>query len=185
MPTHNLALVIASAAAAGGMAAASAASMGSQGTADVAATSRTAAADRSAAGPALGCLGQPAVLPVIPSPGSLGLPVPSMVGGLPLLGGYLAGSSGFDPDVLVTFLPGYLMSVIADPGLPDPAAVVATVTDPATPLATLSSIAEASRLPVAGGVIGQSGGLVGPVLTTAGAVAVPVHGRIGVAASPL
>jgi hypothetical protein len=112
------------------------------------------------------------------------------------VGGYLAGSSGFDPNSLVTFLPGYLMSVIANPGLPDPAAVVATVpdpasfvnatvTDPATPLTTLSSIVEASRLPVAGGVIGQAGGLAGPVLTTAGTLAAPLAqailrgGRLG------
>jgi hypothetical protein len=101
------------------------------------------------------------------------------------VGGYLAGSSGFDPNFPVTVLPGYLTSLIANPGLPDPAAVVAsvpdpaslvnaTVTDPATPLTTLSSIVEASRLPVAGGFIGQAGGMAGPVLTAAGTLEAPV-----------
>jgi hypothetical protein len=112
------------------------------------------------------------------------------------VGSYLAGSSGFDPNPFVTVLPGYIVSVITNPGLPDPAALIATVpdpasfvnatvTDPATPLTTLSSIVEASRLPVAGGVIGQAGGLAGPGLPTAGTLAAPLAqaiprgGRLG------
>jgi len=185
MPNLRLALVVVAAAAAGAVTAASAASMGRQGTADGASTAPTAAIDLSAGRPMLASTGQPPALPVLPSPSTVGLPLPSLLGGFPLVGSYLAGSSGLDPNPFVTILPGYIVSVITNPGLPDPAAPIATVPDPAsfvnatvadpgTPLTTLSSIVEASRLPVAGGLIGQAGGLAGPILTTAGTVEAPL-----------
>ena len=189
MPNPKFALVIVAATAAGAVTAASAASMGRLGTADVGSTARTAAIDLSAGRPTLASLGQPPDLPVLPSPSTLGLPLPSLLGGFPLVGSYLVGSSGFDPNPFVTFLPGYIVSIITNTGLPDPAAVIATVpdpasfvnataTDPAAPLTTLSSIVEASRLPVAGGLIGQAGGLAGPILTTAGTVEAPLSQAI-------
>jgi hypothetical protein len=53
----------------------------------------------------------------------------------------LASSSGFDPNPSVTVLPGYIGSLVTNPGLPEPAAVIATVPDPGSLVnATLTGV---------------------------------------------